>query len=171
MNNTTYGLAYQAGFDRTVRFLMSRGARADKAQEAAQAAWVRGWERLGQLRNDNLVLTWVNSIALNCYRASLRREGLMQPLSEQPACSTIDVGAIDVARVLQFCRPRQRRLLEQQAEGATAAEMARDHGVTPTAIRIRLMRARRAARALLEPRSVVRLCDSTARSLAHSNAA
>jgi len=154
MNSNSYGLAYQAGFDRTVRFLISRGACGEKAQEAAQAAWVRGWERLTQLRNDDLVLTWVNTIALNCYRATMRRESHMQPLSELPGASVIDLDAIDVKKVLRFCRPRQRKLLQQQAEGVSTAELARDHGVSPTAIRIRLMRARRAARELLEPGAV-----------------
>jgi DNA-directed RNA polymerase specialized sigma24 family protein len=154
MTSNSYGQAYQAGFERTVRFLISRGARGDRAQEAAQAAWVRGWERLNQLRNDDLVLTWVNAIALNCYRASLRREVLTQALPELTGSSAIDLSAIDAARVLRFCRPRHRLLLLQQAEGFSTAELARDHGVTPTAIRIRLMRARRAARALLETGTV-----------------
>jgi DNA-directed RNA polymerase specialized sigma24 family protein len=59
----------------------------------------------------------------------------------------IDMAAIDVARILRFCRPRERQLLELQMQGATTEEIARDSGVTETAIRIRLMRARRAARA------------------------
>jgi DNA-directed RNA polymerase specialized sigma24 family protein len=38
--------------------------------------------------------------------------------------------------------------------GFTAEEIARQHGVTETAIRIRLLRARRAARARAERRAV-----------------
>ena len=60
------------------------------------------------------------------------------------------MAAIDVARILRMCRPRDRILLEQQMSGLTAEEIAQKQGVTKTAIRIRLMRARRAARIRVE---------------------
>jgi DNA-directed RNA polymerase specialized sigma24 family protein len=148
MTKSGYGQAYQAGFERTIRFLISRGAPRDGAQEAAQAAWARGWERLHQLRNDDQLLTWVNTIALNLYRRILQtEERFNQPLPELYSRLRIDMAAIDVARILKFCRPRERQLLELQMQGVTTEEIARDNGVTETAIRIRLMRARRAARA------------------------
>jgi DNA-directed RNA polymerase specialized sigma24 family protein len=147
MTRTAYGQAYQAGFERTIRFLISRGAARDGAQEAAQAAWVRGWERLDQLRNDEMLLTWVNTIALNIYRRVRQtEERFHQPLPELYSRLRIDIAAIDVARILKFCRPRERHLLELQMQGVTTREIARYDGVTETAIRIRLMRARRAAR-------------------------
>ncbi len=68
MTREGYGQAYQKGFSLTVRFLLSRGVQRDAADEAAQAAWVKGWERLEQLRNESSVTTWVNTIALNVYR-------------------------------------------------------------------------------------------------------
>jgi DNA-directed RNA polymerase specialized sigma24 family protein len=148
MTRSTYGDAYQAGFERTIRFLISRGAARDGAQEAAQAAWVRGWERLHQLRNDEMLLTWVNTIALNIYRRVMQtEERFHQPLPELYSRLRIDIAAIDVARILKFCRPRERHLLELQMQGVTTSEIARRSGVTETAIRIRLMRARHAARA------------------------
>ena len=64
MTREQYGQAYQKGFNLTVRFLVSRGFAYDSAQETAQAAWVKGWERLSQLRDPSMVLTWMNSIAL-----------------------------------------------------------------------------------------------------------
>jgi DNA-directed RNA polymerase specialized sigma24 family protein len=148
MTRSAYGKAYQAGFERTVRFLISRGAARDGAQEAAQAAWVRGWERLNQLRDDGVLLTWVNTIALNMYRRVRQtEERFHQPLPDLYSRLRIDVAAIDVARILRFCKPRERHLLELQMQGVTAKEIARHNGVTETAIRIRLMRARRAASA------------------------
>src|ERR1700680_3274425 len=71
MTRNEYGEAYEAGFDRTVRFLLSRGAQRDDAVEAAQAAWARGWERVTQLRDESLVMTWVNAIAFNFLRNGL----------------------------------------------------------------------------------------------------
>jgi RNA polymerase sigma-70 factor, ECF subfamily len=155
MTRNAFGAAYQSGFERTVRFLTSRGAPRDGALEAAQAAWVRGWERLNQLRNEDMILTWVNSIALNVYRGVARKQALSQPLPELHSKFKIDICAIDVDRVLQFCRPAERNLLEQQMCGVTTEEIARDHGVSETAIRIRMMRARRSVRSHLERRAAM----------------
>ncbi len=151
MTSDRYGQAYKRGFDLTVRFLLSRGVKRDHADEVAQAAWVRGWERLTQLRNDNLVVTWVNTIALNVYRTLLRKESLNQTLLE-PGDKTvaIDMAAMDVKTVLGLCRPSDRRLLEESMCGVTTKEIARAQGATETAIRIRLLRARREVRSRLE---------------------
>jgi DNA-directed RNA polymerase specialized sigma24 family protein len=119
----------------------------------AQAAWVRGWERRTQLRNEALVTTWVNTIALNVYRSLLRSESLNREFTEVPNGSVaIDLAAIDVARVLNSCAPRDRILLEQYMSGFTMAEIAREQNATETAVRIRLLRARRAARYRAEKR-------------------
>jgi DNA-directed RNA polymerase specialized sigma24 family protein len=151
MTREEYGQAYQRGFDLTVRFLLSRGVHRDSANEVAQAAWVKGWERLVQLRNESLVVAWVNTIALNVYRSLIRREPLSQALAEAPDKTvSIDLAAMDIARVLTFCRPSNRLLLEQCMNGVTTAEIAREQGVSETAIRIRLLRARRDARSRVE---------------------
>jgi RNA polymerase sigma factor (sigma-70 family) len=160
MNTEGYGQAYQRGFDLTVRFLLSRGVQRDSAREVAQAAWVRAWERLSQLRDDSLVVTWVNTIALNVYRGLIRKELLNQSLADlrdqRDKTVAIDMAAIDVARVLRVCRPSDRRLLEQSMCGVTTGEIARQQGVSETAIRIRLLRARRYARSRLEGKPAAR---------------
>jgi DNA-directed RNA polymerase specialized sigma24 family protein len=154
MTRDGYGQAYQRGFELTVRFLLARGIHRENAKEVAQAAWVRGWERLGQLRNESLVITWVNTIALNVYRSLIRREPVERDLGEVAGKTAgIDLAAIDVARILRFCRPCDRILLEQSMRGLTTAELAEQQGVSETAIRIRLLRARRDARARLERRA------------------
>ena len=150
MTSSVYGHAYQEGFDRTIRFLIARGVGRDDAQEVAQAAWAWGWECVNQLRDDNMVLTWVNTIALNIFRRALQTERHHQPFPELFSGLTIDMAAIDVACVLKSCRPRERRLLELQMHGVAAKEIAEDNGVTETTVRIRLMRARRAVRARIE---------------------
>jgi DNA-directed RNA polymerase specialized sigma24 family protein len=150
MTRDGYGLAYQKGFDLTIRFLLSRGAQREYAMEIAQGAWVRGWERLHQLRDESTVVTWVNTIALNAYRRVMRREAPAQELPEIVSPNGIDIAAIDIHRILNSCRPSERVLFEQQMFGATTEEIARAQGVTETAIRIRLLRARRATRSRLE---------------------
>lgn len=128
-------------------FYFPGGVQRDNAKEVAQAAWVRGWERLSQLRNESSVVRWVNTIALNVYRSWIRREPLNPPLQERRDKTVrIDVAAIDLVRILSFCRPCDRRLLQQNMIGVTTREIADEQGVTETAIRIRLLRARRDAR-------------------------
>jgi DNA-directed RNA polymerase specialized sigma24 family protein len=151
MTRDEYGDIYQAGRERTIRFLLSRGVAPGLAPDIAQSAWLRGWERLAQLRDPQMIVTWVNSIALNQYRRVIRSERLHQELHQAAYANTCqDLAAIDVARILSVCRPPDRRLLEAQMEGVTAKEMAYEQGLTETAVRIRFLRARRSARKALE---------------------
>ena len=152
MTRDGYGLAYQKGYDLTVRFLLSRGLPRDTANEVAQAAWVRGWERHGQLRNDDFVVTWVNTIALNVYRSLLRNENLANREAQKAPVVAINLAAIDVGRMLNACGVRDRTLLQEYMDGFTMAEIARKHNSTETAIRIRLLRVRRAARGRVQRR-------------------
>src|SRR6202051_5291969 len=94
-----YGSAYKRGYNLTVRFLVSRGLTYDAAQETAQAAWVKGWERLSQLRDSNMVLTWMNSIALNIHRSCMRRERFLQTLPELATPPRVNLPAIVVGRM------------------------------------------------------------------------
>src|SRR3954452_24895784 len=154
MTNEHYGKAYQKGFDRTVRFLVSRGLSYDAALDTAQAAWAKGWERRGQLRDPNLVLTWTNSIALNIHRTYLRREPQTQTLPELAAPPRLNVAAIDAKRILNGCKPPDRIVLHSHyIEGYKVQEIAEQHGWTETAVRIRLLRARRSVeKKLTKPR-------------------
>jgi len=150
MTQEGYGQAYQRGFDLTFRFLQSRGVPRESAREVTQAAWAKGWERLGQLRNEELVITWVNTIALNVYRRVRRHEDSWHVLHDVSTRPGINLAAIDMARILKICCPGDRALLEQQMKGLTPAEIARMRGIPESAIRVRLMRARRAARLRLQ---------------------
>lgn len=144
MTNEEYGRAYQKGFNLTVRFLVSRGLSYDSALDTAQAAWAKGWERREQLRDQSLVMTWTNSIALNIYRTYLRREPQTQTLPDLQAPPKMNVAAIDVKRILNSCKPNDRVVLEgHYIEGYKVQEIAEQHGWSETAVRIRLLRARR----------------------------
>ena len=149
INGTDYGSAYRTGFPSTVRFLLSRGARSDGAEEMAQAAWTLGWERVHQLRNESLLRTWVNTIALNLYRRMIREERRREPLLERTGGSRTCLEKIDLSTLLSRCCPADRALLTAQMNGATTSEMASRVGTTRAAVRVRLTRARQAARRLL----------------------
>src|SRR5579864_8468204 len=153
MTREEFGDIYLAGRERTIRFLLSRGAAPGLAPDVAQAAWLRGWERLSQLRDPQMIVTWVNSIALNEYRRVIRTERLLQDMQQSAEGKTcLNLAAIDIARILHACKPPDRLLLEAQMRGVTAKEMACQQGLTETAVRIRFLRARRAARRALEIR-------------------
>lgn len=141
-----YALAYSKNFDRTVKLLISRGAPREAAEEAAQAAWTRGWERLGQLRNAQFLTTWINTIALNCYRRELRHERLWDALGELSGHEAMNLAALDLEKILSRCHESHRALLLQWLAGNSVQEIANAQGATNLAIRIRLSRARQGAR-------------------------
>jgi len=145
MTRDEYGLAYERGFDQTTRLLCSKGVPFDTAHDAAQSAWAKGWEFIGQLRDPGLVTTWVNSIALNVYRSSLRRKTQFLAIWDIPVRPQVNLAAIDLSRLIEICRPKDRGLLTQHfIYGFDSGEIAQRIGCTATAVRLRLMRARRA---------------------------
>ena len=153
MTQEAYGQAYKQGFVRTVRFLRSRGASLDSAEDFAQAAWMRGWQKLDQLRDEGMIIGWVNAIAINYHRRGSQIEARYQALPELCGSVGIDLAPLDAAKILTLCRPPDRKLFEQQMGGLTTQEIARKQGVSATAIRIRFLRARRAVRASVECRA------------------
>ena|SRR5579872_2641868 len=152
MTVEAYGQAYQHGFDRTIRLLLSRGARIDCAREAAQAAWAKGWERIGQLRNESVVTTWVNAIALNCYRSVMRSQNHQLPLTDLATTANVNLAFIDLERFLARCRPGDRQLFDDYLQGYPIEEIAGRRGISYTAARIRLLRARRAVQSRIKER-------------------
>jgi DNA-directed RNA polymerase specialized sigma24 family protein len=163
MTQEGYGQAYRTGYSRTVRLLRSRGASQDTAEDVAQAAWLRGWQKLEQLRDEGVVVSWVNGIAINYHRRGSQDQARYQALPDLCGRVGIDLAPLDAAKILDLCRPRERMLFEQQLGGLTTEEIAKKHGVSPTAIRIRFVRARRAVRAHVEGRAVERRESSRVR--------
>jgi RNA polymerase sigma factor (sigma-70 family) len=145
MTEEYFAHSYQRGFQATSRFLASRGIQADLVFDIAQAAWVKAWERREQLRDASLLLTWVNTIALNIYRTSLRREKPTAALTDAEGLTTdSDWSVIDAERILGECKASDRVVLESHyIQGYKINEIAEQNNWTETAVRIRLLRARR----------------------------
>lgn len=153
-----YARAYEKGFNVTVRFLISRGLPFDSAADVAQAAWVKGWEHRHQLRDPSVVATWANTIALNLYRTSLRSEPKLQGLSDIEGRGYVSSAPVDVDRVLAQCKQKDRLLLEgRYLEGYRVRELADLYGWSETAVRIRLLRARRSIVSKLQPKKRTKL--------------
>jgi RNA polymerase sigma-70 factor (ECF subfamily) len=146
MDHLDYAIAFQTGFPLTRRFLLSRGAGMDEADELAQAAWARGWECRAQLRDPSLVSIWVNSIARNLFRARFRKPP-MDPL--EAAEPTYEMGLesqIELRRMLDGCPQKDRALIEKSLVGYSAEEIAETEGISSTGIRVRLLRIRQGLR-------------------------
>lgn len=145
MNRSEYAEAFEAGFPATRRFLLSRGAGLEEAEEIAQAAWARGWEYRDQLRDPALVGFWVNSIARNLFRARFRARPVL-PIDGVDSPYNMNLDEIEVHLLLDRCPRRDRKLLERSLEGYSAEEIARSEGITSTGIRVRMLRIRQSLR-------------------------
>jgi DNA-directed RNA polymerase specialized sigma24 family protein len=74
------------------------------------------------------------------------------PLTELPTGSDVNLGAIDLERFLAWCRPSDRQLFEDYLQGYPIEEIARKQGISYTAVRIRLLRARRSVQSRIKDR-------------------
>src|SRR6266699_3194921 len=108
MKRNEYADAFQKGYSATRRFLLSRGAALDEAEEIAQAAWVRGWEYIDQLRDPAMVNFWVNSIARNLFRARFRGPGFVPLDTIDPSYNMRLEDQIEAHRMLACCSKRDR---------------------------------------------------------------
>ncbi|MEP7354391.1 MAG: hypothetical protein ABI824_14290 [Acidobacteriota bacterium] len=96
-----------------------------------------------------MLLPWINTIALNLFRKVLRsnnNEETLYPSHYDRLHTGMNWAAIDVKKILDGCSVKDRRLLEEQLRGTSSKELAERAGITQTAMRLRLLRARRSAR-------------------------
>jgi RNA polymerase sigma-70 factor (ECF subfamily) len=147
MTRDQYAKAYDNGFTMTTKFLVSRGINVETAEEAAQAAWVKGWEHRDKLRDPERVLNWVNTIALNVFRNWFRRRETAELPVDTPIPPHASPQRIDIGRALAKCAPTDREMIEKHyLAGYTSAELGQQRGCTAVAVRVRLLRARRRIR-------------------------
>jgi RNA polymerase sigma-70 factor, ECF subfamily len=145
LSGDQFGEVFRNCFRRTVSFVASLGAPGDSAEEIAQAAWVKGWECREQLRNVDSVAAWINSIAKNMLKRQSYESQRQRSLSDSQGTSHLDFSPILASTLLEKCRESDRNVLRRHyIEGYTTEEIASEIGLTPTAIRLRLLRARRA---------------------------
>ena len=121
----------------------------DISAEAAQAAWIVAWRRLSDLREPENLRPWLMSIAANEARGLCRSRGrrrvreitAIDP-STPPADSTV-AERLDLANALATLDPRDREILGlRYLAGLDSAEIGRSVGMSATAVRSRLARAR-----------------------------
>lgn len=138
--------AYESGFARTVRFIRSKGISPSDAEEIAQTAWAKGWERRQQLKCPESLSSWINSIAFNVLRNYARKSKRLTefaPCHDEGVRSEPVSARVDLRRITAHCSEVDRRLLwYRYVEGRSSSEAGRMMGLSAVATRIRLMRTR-----------------------------
>jgi DNA-directed RNA polymerase specialized sigma24 family protein len=143
-----FGSAYETGRRQTEHFLLSRGLNEDEAREKAQAAWAKGWERRFQLKDKEKALSWINTIALNLYRSSIRKDSHHVPIREISVPSKVSLFSLDLDKMLARCRKSEYQILKlRYLQGHCIKDLSKLYGCTETAIRVKLFRARKSLRA------------------------
>jgi RNA polymerase sigma factor (sigma-70 family) len=150
MTQDQYGEAFRQGYPLTLRFLLSRGAAADIAEEMAQAAWAKGWECRAQLQRPHMIGAWVNSIAKNMLKNCIRSGQRLEALTEASQGDGMTAMSVDMKTILNRCGERDSAILRSfYVEGYTTEEIASKVGLTPVAVRVRMLRLRNSLRSQL----------------------
>jgi RNA polymerase sigma factor (sigma-70 family) len=149
--------ALVANHRRFLAFLERRvGSRAD-AEDILQAAFVRGLQRAGEIRDEERVVPWFYRLLRNAIvdhwrtRATEQRgtDGYAREVSAREAAEP-ELEA-EICRcfegLLSTLRPEQAAILRKVAlEGARPVDVATAIGITPNLAMVRLHRARQALR-------------------------
>lgn len=145
-----FGVAYKRAFMITKRRLTRCGLNPADAEDYAQSGWVRAWERYGQLRDPESIVSWVNSIAIRLVLSDRRHAARIVPMSpeyEPTTAPAIKLELIDLERGLKQIDVKKRRILEgRYREGQSCEELARELRTSEQAVIGALWRARAALR-------------------------
>jgi RNA polymerase sigma factor (sigma-70 family) len=151
MTREEYGDAYQRNFEPMVRSFTQPGVPRAAAEDAVQSGWVKGWERLDQLRDAKLLVWWVRRIVANNLCSDFRSRKRTRPLEPEDTlavASAVNLAAIDAERILRLlCDERQRLIfsrvyIEEREHSLVAQEM----GISRQAVNSALSRTRRMLR-------------------------
>ena len=148
-----FAQAYVRGIRETTRFLLSKGASLDLAEEVAQGAWVRGWEARAQLQLPGRLLQWINTIAFhrlcNDHRQSVRHSELTELADTRPG---EPLAALDAELLMNRCSAFEKALLTQRyVEGMELKAIALTHGLSEIAVRLRIHRCKCSLRSVAGP--------------------
>jgi len=141
-----FATGYVSNFVKTVKFISSLGATIDIAEEIAQAAWARGWQRRHQLLQKQFLGSWVNTIARNLFHEHFAKSRRFSELVEFGVHSNIE-STMEAGSVLAGCTPSETAMLKMYYfEGYSSQEIAESQNINPITVRVRLMRIRQNVR-------------------------
>lgn len=142
-----FTLAYRLVGDRT------------EAEDVAQEAYLRVYRSLGGFREDARFETWLYRVVTNAAMTHLRRRGRFgllldaEPARPQPGPPLADRAADrdEVKRGLAELSPALRTVLVlREMYGLTCREIGEEMGITEGAVKVRLHRARRRLRDVIQ---------------------
>ncbi len=149
----------------TVYTLAVRLVGPDLAADVAQEALIRAWRAMPRFRGEAALGTWLHRITVNTAWTMRKRaarhetqqldeavfaQAVDQTTSPEKAGEMIEVRA-GLRAVIERLSPGQRAVLVlRDVYGWSHAEVARELGITHTTAKVRLHRARKRVRALLE---------------------
>src|SRR3954452_12509868 len=130
--------AYEIGLPRLTGFLFKRGLNSDTARELAQAAWVKAWEHIPELRNLESLRSWTTAIAINLMHDTLKRRNRWQSLEKvSPAFQPSLLATIATEQILTMCTESAMALLTRHyVDGHSIREIAREEGCSELATRL-----------------------------------
>jgi hypothetical protein len=59
-----------------------------------QTAWMQAWLKLDQLRDDSVIVGWINMIAINLHRRVGQREARYQPLPKLSCAASLELSRL-----------------------------------------------------------------------------
>jgi len=129
--------AYEIGLPTLTRFLLKRGLNSDTARELAQAAWVKAWEHIPELRNLESLRWWTTAIAINLMHDAVKRRNRWQSLEKvSPAFQPSLLATIATEQILSMCTETERALLRRYyVDGQSMREIASEEGCSELATR------------------------------------
>ena len=134
-------------------------ADAQRAEESAQDAWVRAWERLSTWRGDAAFGTWLHRLTVNVvlesFRAERRRIARVTLAEDDDVDAPIPAGeagdAIDLERAIaRLPRGARTVFVLHDVEGYRHSEIAAMTGLAEGTLRAQLCRARRLLMEMLD---------------------
>jgi RNA polymerase sigma-70 factor (ECF subfamily) len=137
---------YNVYYGRVYALCFRMVARPDDAQDAAQTTFIRAFRELPRFRGDSAVKTWLYRIAVNESLGLLRKRRDTPELSEEwptadEAPSVVD--QLAVREALARTKPAHRAILVLRFwEGLNYEEIALVLGISLSAAKMRLLRAR-----------------------------
>ena len=149
-------------------FLERRVGDRELAKDILQEAFLRGFDKLGALRDDEAATAWFYRMLRNAVIDVRRRRAASQRALDafeaelagavEPAPETRDAVCGCVARLAATLKPEYREALQRiEIEGVPVKEYAATAGITASNAGVRVFRAREALR-----RQVVKSCGTCA---------
>jgi len=145
----------------TVYTLAVRLVGPDLAPDVTQEALIRAWRAMPRFRGHAALGTWLHRITVNTAwtmrkRAARHETAQLEESIEDPGAGPEHAGVLvgvraDLRKALEQLTPGQRAVLVlRDVYGWTHAEVSRELGITQTTAKVRLHRARKRLRELLE---------------------